>query len=491
MAVLARRLISTLRAPRLPDVESQASVRRIVSELIPVWRASTEKAEWLQTFYDTELERKDRPKTPRSATAEQKALLDESPTPWGKMIVDSMSQHLIYDDIRLKNGGSSPALDLIERNSLGGRQRPVHDGSLIHGKAFNLVLPAQGRLDARRTAAIRGKSALVSDAFYRDEFDEYPDYFLEGEVVVNSDGSREMFWTFVDDSAVHFLSSEIGGAELTYITNEPHGMGVCPVVRFAPNLTLTGRCTSEIEPYVRLFKRINQSTFDRLIVQRYGAFIIRTIAGIAEPKTDAEKRAQAMGLAVTDLLVSPDVKTRFGSLPGTPLDGFIRSREADIRDLAATSQTPSFHMLGLSDNVGAEGLAAAQSAQIRKRDLFRLTLGESWEQSFRLGGVAMGNEDVAADFSSRLHWVLTETMSIQSLAQALGVFATQLGIPPELLWRYVPDWNQQDTEEAKRLLVEIRGQALQDAEMEQQRAIELAQSGAKVKRSGNGQPAAR
>lgn len=466
-----RALISTQRLDESP--ERKRGIAEQVEYLIPLWRESTEAAAALDRWYYNQLEEKDYPKLPKKAGQSIKDLKESSPTGWAKMIADSMTQNLIVDGIRQRsNGDAAPATRLWQQNGLDARQRPVHDGIIRHGKAFNLVGKAVGRLDGKPTAFIRGKSALTCDAFFRDDFDEYPEFFLEGHVQVDDDGERLYRWDFYDDVAHHWLTSKLDGSGVEYIAYEPHEMDITPVVRGYGNLDLTGRTIGEIEPYITLFKRINQSTMDRLVVQRFGAFVIRWLAGMVAPgATEEDKRAAAVALSMTDLLMLENPQGKAGALPATPLDGYIKSREADIRDLSAVSQTPSFHMLGLSDNVGAEGLAAATAAHMQKNEVWKVALGEFWETSTRLAGHAAGDREIAEDFESRVHWKDTKVESFQSLAQGLGALATQLGIPGEVLWPYTKIMEQPDIEQARRLAEKAKAEAQMEADLEADRQI--------------------
>lgn len=462
-----RTLISTQRNP----AERPQTITQLMENLAPHWQASTEKAAEMDRWYYNELEPDDMPRLPKKVTGSIKDLRVSSPTSWAKMIADSSTQDLIVDGLRMSNGEQAPAWSLWQRNGLDARQRPVHDGVIRHGKAFNLVGRAVGRLDGEPTAYIRGKSALNCDAFFRDDFDEYADYFVEGHIQLDEDGARRYRWDLWDEEKHHVLTSELDFSKMTLVESTPHNMGLCPVVRFTFNIDLTGRTIGEIEPYITVFKRINQSTMDRLVVQRFGAWVIKYLAGLQKPGTEAEQRAQAVALSMTDLLIMEDPKARAGALPATPLDGYIRSREADIRDLAAVSQTPSFQMLGLSDNVGAEGLAAAMSSHDRKMEVLKLSLGESWETSHRLAGFAMGDPQIANDFESRMHWKDTRPESFQTLAQGLATLAEKLEIAPELLWPKVLD--QSDIQRAERLREARKAEAQMEADIEAQRQAEI------------------
>lgn len=473
-----RRWISS---QRLDDsASSKSGVLEQAKELFPLLKESVERAEEWERWYRSEHDRHtttDLPVLPPNTPGSVEDLREFSPTPWGKMIADGMSQDLILENIRQKNSGAdAPGMRLWQQNGLDARQKPVHDGAIRHGKAFNLIGKAVGRLDGKPTAFIRGKSALVADAFFRDDFDEFPEFYMERQLQRDADGTRRWRIDFLDDSRWHRLTCREDGSKWEYIEYEDHEMGICPVVRLAGNIDLTGRCTGEIEPYVKLFKRINQGTMDRLVVQRHGAHLLRWITGVAEPKTDKERnelRAAAQALGLTDLMMLPKDATA-GTFAATQLDGYIKAREADIRDLSATSQTPSFHMLGLSDNVGAEGLAAAEASHMRKIELWKTAGGEFWETSVRLGGWAAGEQAIAEDFESRAHWKDTSAQSFQSLAQGLQSLAEGLGIPGEVLWPRVLE--QPDIERALKVRKREEAKAATEVEEAQARQIELQQA---------------
>jgi hypothetical protein len=162
------------------------------------------------------------------------------------------------------------------------------------------------------------------------------------------------------------------------------------------------------------------------------------------------------------------------------MDGHLRARDQDVRDLASTSQTPSYHLLGLSDNIGADGLAAAEATHMRKVDIRKLTWGEAHEASLRLGGYAMGDDEIANDFESRVHWKQTRSEAFQSLAQAITSLVAA-GVPIEMLVQRISDWNQADTKEMLELRRKAEAKAALDAEAEAARTVETATAIAKAK----------
>ena len=233
-----------------------------------------------------------------------------------------------------------------------------------------------------------------------------------------------------------------------------HNLGRCPVVRFSNQMDLEGRTPGEVEPLIPVAARIDQTVFDRLVVQRFSSWVVRTISGMAQPDTQEEATALKLRLRVEDILIGTDPETKFGSLPATPLDGFIKSLESDIHTLAAVSQTPVYELLGDLINLSADALEAARASLTAKVQERQQTLGESWEQVFRLSGAVMGDETIARDFSSQVKWRDTSIRSLSQAADALGKMAQMLHVPVELLWERIPDFSQQDVERAKSLVTE-------------------------------------
>jgi hypothetical protein len=200
--------------------------------------------------------------------------------------------------------------------------------------------------------------------------------------------------------------------------------------------------------------RINQSTFDRLIVQRFGAWKVRYATGMAEPETDTERRAALQLLEVGDILVNESTDAKFGVLPETSLDGFIKAKEADVRDFAAVTKTPPQELLGEMVNLSAEALAAAEAGRTRKVSMKKLMFGESHEQALRLAAAVAGDAAGAADTSAEVVWKDLESRSLAQTADALGKVAQMLQVPVEILWRKLPGFTQQDIDEAKAIIDE-------------------------------------
>lgn len=435
---------------------NQRDAIALTKRLFPAYQETKVDLDKIDSWYRGGNER---PVMPRQTTREYQELQERSATPWLRLVVTAVAQALHVEGYRRADAlDDSSAWSIWQANGLGGRQMAVHRGALAHGQAFVTVLPGD------RAPVMRGVSARKMHAVYADPAeDEFPMYAMRVDVSGNDYMIR-----LIDEEQVYYLSADGGGSKFEFIESRAHDLGVCPVVRFANELDLDGRAMGEVAPFVPLASRIDQDTFDRLVVQRFGAWVVKYVAGMATPETDEEKRAAQIALKVSDFLMAEDPDTKFGSLPATPLDGYIKARDADIRDLAAVTQTPPHHLLGQMANLSAEALAAAESSLMRKVQERKASFGESWGQALRLAAAVAGDEDGALDASAEVKWRDAESRSLSQVADALGKLAQQLGVPVQMLWEKIPGWTDQDVERAKALAAEGDAFAGLSALLEQQ-----------------------
>lgn len=383
-----------------------------------------------------------------------------SPNNFAGLIVTELAQLAYLTGIdKPGTSGVLPVWETFRRNRWGSKQTAIHRGAIGQGVAYGIVLPGEDPLTGAAMSKMLARSAVSMAAFYDEDDDEWPTIAIEAAERYDSTGFGAMRtgWSvkIYDAYVVHRLSCTGDGAtaeQWTYIDYVEHGMPVPPVARCANRMDLDGRTRGEIEPVLPLLRRIDQDLFDRLINQRFGAWQVRYIAGMAKPDSKAEQAAQALRLRVEDLLVSTDAKTKFGTLPAGPLAPQIEATDADLRLLSAISQMPPHHLLGLSSNLQAEALAAATEGLQRKGFDFRTNASEFHEQMARLVAMAEGDYVTAAAWDLRARWKDTESGSMSQAADSLGKFATQLQVPIEMLWERIPGWTDDDVERAKELV---------------------------------------
>lgn len=396
----------------------------------------------------------------QEVTAEYENLRGLSPNNFAGLITTTLAQMAYIEGIsRPGQEGKLPAWDTFRRNRWTSRQSAIHRGAIGQSVAYGVVLPGRDALTNSPMAKMLGKSAQRMSAFYDQDDDEWPRIAIEADKRYEDKGfgPLEAGWTVkvYDSYVVHNLSCEGDGTEAkqwTYIDHSEHGMPVPPVAQCANRVDLDGQTTGEIEPVLPILRRLDQDVFDRLINQRFGAWQVRYIAGMAKPNSKSEQAAQALKLRVEDLLVSSSPETKFGVLPAGNLDNQIKATDADLRLLSAISQMPPHHLLGLSSNLQAEALAAATEGLQRKGFDFRNNAGEFHEQMARLVAMAEGDYVTAGAWDLRVRWRDTESGSPSQAADALSKFADGLGVPIEMLWEKIPGWTDDDVQRAKELV---------------------------------------
>lgn len=430
------------------DAVSQAT------NLLTMWKAERDKLDLIDRWARWD---HDQPHKPREATSEYKELAKRAQAPWGDLIVTSVAQTLYVEGYRRPDDpNDGQGWEIWQANGMDGRQVALHRAVLTYGLAYGLALPGR-TLSGGPMPVMRGISPREMLAVYEDPaVDDWPEYAIR---VRPRSGRVEI--TLFDATHTYTLRADNPIDKIEFVGESVHDVGVCPVVRYKNRFDLEGRAAGEVEPFIPVLGAIDQTKFDRLVVQRFASWVVRTIAGMSIAETTAATGESAssakLRLKVEDILVAEDPDTKFGSLPATPLEGFIRAHEADLVDLASTSQTPAFELLGQMANMSAEALAAAKSSQTAKSDERKHTLGEDHEQFIRLACHIAGNAEGASDFKAQVRWADTTIRSLGQAVDALGKMAQMLGFPPELLWAKVPGITQQDVDEAKRRVEEGGG----------------------------------
>jgi len=444
---------------------SQGVVKGLCLEYFPDWLATRKRTQILDSWTRGEQTKvtsgdwRGSPYVPEDANAELKQLAELAPNGFGDLIITSLAQTAFLDGVRLPGTEDNMASwDVWQENRWDAKQIGLHRAAIGHGLAYGLALPAKSRLSGTKTAKMQAISAMRMSAWYDEDDDEFPLHAILADPVKNDElGGYVGDWTVrvYDEEAVYFLSCKNNGKDIrdwTYISTEPHGLDVPPVVRYANRIDLDGRATGVIEPVIPLLRRLDQDTFDRIIVQRFGAWKVRWIAGMAKPTSEEAAAQEAIKLSMMDLLISTNENTKFGTLDATDMAGYISAGDADLRYLAAITQTPPHHLLGLSSNLQAEALAAAEKGLQSKSIDFKTVVGEAHEQMFRLVAQIMGNTKEATATGMKVRWRDTESRSLVQTANALTLLASGLGIPSEMLWERLPGWDDADSERALRLV---------------------------------------
>jgi hypothetical protein len=233
-------------------------------------------------------------------------------------------------------------------------------------------------------------------------------------------------------------------------------------------LDLDGRADGEVAPLIPLAQRINKTAYDRLLTQHFNSWKVRTIAGIdiapadltpqegetADQAAERVARERLLVLRQSDMLTAKDADTKFGTLDETPLDGFIKAYDSDIDTLAAVAQVPATSLNGKVANLSADAIAELRAGLTQKVYERQMSFGKSHAQALRLASTQEGNEAAADDFVARVTWQDMAVRSMSQAADALGKYATMLGVPVQALWADIPGKTKADVDEWKAMAAE-------------------------------------
>lgn len=435
-------------------VVDDSEIVKVATTLLGIIERDRDDLTRIQDYIDG---RHDDPYMPANADAEYKMLAKRAVSNWMPLLLGTPAQAMYVDGFRSAKSGpiaaermtNSPAWDFWQRSRFPARQTQVTRGALGFGITYVVVTKdEEGRARGRALSPLR-TAAIFEDPVNDDE----PTHALT--IVRRPKGDKAGQALLWDDVNEYELTL---GSTITVDKTTAHGADENPVTRFSPSVDITGRPIGIVEPMIPLQNRINQSVFDLLVVQTYGAFKVRYATGMAPPiERDPEtgeaildENGNAKPLPINHnakrFLFAEDPDTEFGTLDETPLKGYIESIDMSVRHLSAISQTPPHHLLGQIANLSAEALTAAETSLSRKIEELRHMLGESWERVFRLAAQIDGTEG-GDDYHGEVIWRDMEARSLSQTADALGKMRESLGIPAQGLWPRVPGVTQAELDE--------------------------------------------
>ena len=422
----------------------------------------------------------DAPFIPRHANAEYRRITARCYTNFMRNAVSIPTQTLYVDGFRVSDGGApatvvdGPEWSAWQRSRADSIQAAVYSGAFVFG--YSLVVASRDAKTGK--ARIRGISALRSSAIFDDPANDVSpraalEFIRDPQETTTDDGTRlnlpgkAYVWGDTHEEVIEWRWGKHGERLFTRVSARPHGASECPVTRFAATLDLEGRCVGIVEPLIPLQDRINQTVHDLLIAQTYTSFQVRTATGMSgtvkqeyiyDRDNDGNIRFDQDGhpivlgqrdmidangqpvmaeanINAASMLISEDKETKFGVLPGAPLDGFIKSIDQSIKHFATLSATPPHYMMGTISNISADALQAAEMALKRKIDLFKTAFGECWE---RVINVAIEIDGYPThDEKLETLWRDMEGQSFARMADAL-LKLKELNVPAQGLWARLP-----------------------------------------------------
>ena len=436
--------------------------------------------------------------------AEQAALREIARTPYGTLIINASVQALKVTGIRSADDTEMPEIwrNLWAKNRMNARQEGIFRPAIGYGSSYSSLLPGTIGLDGVRNTVTRGRpTGVMADgkitdtksgafdvpssvvwknynpktmtALFAEPQDHFPIVALNGIEQVDNEGPYLLFEVF-DDEAVHYAvvrdidSLDTKDLKVTYIESSPHGLGVTPIVAHSPRMDDSTGSLGELTPFLPLLHRIDQTIYDRLLIQRQAAWDVRTVSGLK-----VSNEAQAAKLKAGDFLSSPDPQAKFGKIEASSMADHNAVHESDLRDLSAVSQTPPFMIHGLTQSMQPEALGAISSGYHDKLESYKSPFGESIEQCFRLASHIDPSIGEVGEFAE-VRWQSMRPYSLTQVADALGKLAQQLEIPFDMLFEQVPFFTDEDVKRAIDGRERARQEAMEEALATQESEAQIA-----------------
>lgn len=370
---------------------------------------------------------------PEGADSEYRDLLQKAGTPWLAFTRDAIAQ-----GCRVSGYTNEVVWEKAWRaNGMEGRQGVINREVVGLGYSFLMLLPGE----EAGQVVMRPMSAHNTFAVYTDPWDDYPD-----RVLYRIGGKRASFW----DSEWYYFDDEghyrFNGSPATPQNVRPleHGLDYTPVVRIANTLDVDSAPQSSVANAVQVYKRIVDATFTLQMLQRYGAFPQKWMAG---GKLAKDENGNALVRPSVDSLLHADGEAgesaRFGSFTPADLVQAVQALDAHIKHLSAICQVPPHYLLGAVVNMSAEGIAAAESGYHRNIGDRQDAIGEGYELALRTAADILGEPDAADDVLAHLEWENVTSWSLNQVADAISKLDA-VGVDLPRLLQLIPGFSKAD-----------------------------------------------
>lgn len=446
-------------------------VPETIRTYLPVWLAQNQAAMAIDPYL-----RGEHPLPVSSntqSTQEREILRKMATTPYGRLILNSTTQALNVRGVRSPGEEEIPGVwrDFWLKNKMVARQNAIFRSAVGYGQGYTSVLPGQLGISAEDGLVIRNYTPKTMTAFFDEPWDEYPAVALNGEAQIDERGQQYWIFQLFDDEAVHFAyvyELQLGAphnVKIEYLESRTHESDVTPVVHHSPLVDDDGGSRGEVLPFLPIISRLDQSVYDRLLIQRQAAWRVRTASGVKKPEGKAARDRMEATMKAGDLLTSDKADTKFGTLDASSMLEHVETRMSDLKDLATATQTPVYMFTGESTNVTAEALSAISSGYQQRIEQNKRALGMSLEKVFDLGmhqDPSLGEPESGLE----IRWAEFRPYSLTQISDALGKLAQQLEIDPTLLYEYVPFMSDDDVERAAEKRQEMKDEAMAMAQAE-------------------------
>lgn len=391
-------------------------------------------------------------------------LLRQSRSNYVGLVVDATAERIQVDGIRIGGGevGDEEAWRIWQANNLDADSDLITTEAVKCSRSFMLVAPNP---DDATTPFVTGEDMTQAIVAYAPGSRRKR---AAGLKAWEDDWTGELMATVYLPNAVYkfkapkpkhgvvgrpkWQAREVEGEEWP----APNPLGVVPLVEIPNRPDLLGNAMSEIEDVLDIQDRVNKTLIDRMMAQEFAAFRQRWMTGYEVPTDDNGQPIEPFKAAVDRLWVIEDENVQVGEFQATDIGPYLKAVEADVKDMAARTRTPSQYLLGAMVNISGDALKAAESGLVSKVKQRQRPFGEAIEEVVRLYLRAAGDQ---RDLSAiEVIWHNPEFRTEGELVDALLKMST-LGVPHEALWERwgasqaeIGQWRAQRDEAAARIM---------------------------------------
>lgn len=347
-------------------------------------------------------------------------------------------------------------------SNMDAKQTRVFVASLTYGQGFTML--SNMGTDKRRIDLLSSRDTI---AFFEDAInDSVPAYAL---TIKSRPGKNKKpgLAVYADAEKVVYLDYDGKSFKIAPDGIRPHDLGMTPVVRWPAILDDRGYAKGVVEDLIPAQDRVNQTVYDGLLNQSFGAYGVRWAAGLVgepvflpdgSPKLDANGKQVYGPIPVSQsrMLTTDDPSAKFGTMNGTEQKGFIDALDSAIRSFAVTGQLPPHSLLGSMSNLSAETLQALMAQTERFTQMLKSSWGDAALTQMKMVALDMGITESETLRDCEVRWRDMRVNTITATVDALGKASQMLGIPGRGLWSWMPGATDSEISKWERLLDEER-----------------------------------
>ena len=385
------------------------------------------------------------PSTNHTAVArEYNDLLNRADLPICSLVVNAVTERLQVTGFRDPESDAADEMlwEWFQSSKMDGRQQLLYNDALTFGESYMSVTPGGDM------PVFRAESPL-NMVVQLDPVDPM-------RVMTAAKQVKDYGWLYDDVFIYSLFYDRTQPTGWKVIDRIEHNAGQCPIVRFANRVDSRGRTMSEISLVASIQRRIQQTVFDRLLVQRAAAWRQRWVSGIAVDVDEDGNAVPPFNIGVDQLVISEDPDTKFGDWAASSFGDHMNAVDMDIRQAAAVTQTPP-HLLAphTSSNISAEALVALEAGLSAKVADRQLTFGETWEEALQMGGRIVGVdvrdeiETVWADLERRSDAQKVDSaLKLRSMGLPMPFLLERIGLTPQATARVMDALESEQAQQA-------------------------------------------